>query len=74
MDKLKSRKFWIAILGALGPIGGQFLSQDFTLEQALTASSAILISYIFGQAYVDGKSATAALPAAEVVDASVSQR
>jgi len=56
MGKLKSRKFWIAIIGAIGPLFGQYLSQEFTLEQALMASSAILISYIFGQAYVDGKS------------------
>lgn len=55
MDKLKSRKLWLAIMGAIGPILGQYLSQEFTLEQALTASSAVLISYIFGQAYVDGK-------------------
>jgi hypothetical protein len=55
MEKLKSRKFWLAVLGAIVPVGAQFMSQDLTLEQALTASSAVLISYIFGQAYVDGK-------------------
>ena len=55
MDKLKSRKFWLAVLGAIVPVAAQFMSQDLSLEQALTASSAVLISYIFGQAYVDGK-------------------
>ena len=55
MDKLKSRKFWIAVVGALTPIISQFFSQEITLEQSLIASSAILISYIFGQAYVDAK-------------------
>lgn len=69
MDKLKSRKFWLAIIGAIGPLVGQYLSQEFTLEQALMASSAILISYIFGQAYVDGKSAdVGSAPTKELAD------
>jgi len=55
MDKLKSRKFWLAILGALMPIVGGYVSQSLSLEQALSASSAVLIAYIVGQAYVDGK-------------------
>ena len=59
MQKLKSRKFWIAVIGSLVPLAGQYLAQDFTLEQALTASSAVLISYIFGQAYVDGQEKSA---------------
>ncbi len=68
MAKLKSRKFWIAVLGSLAPLIGQYLSQEFTLEQALTASSAILISYIFGQAYVDGKTEPALLLGASEAD------
>jgi hypothetical protein len=60
MTKLKSRKLWLAILGAVTPIMGQLLSDDITLEKALMASSAIIISYIFGQAYVDGKAAAPA--------------
>jgi len=55
MDKLKSRKFWLAILGALMPVVGGYVSQSLSLEQALSASSAVLIAYIVGQAYVDGK-------------------
>ena len=60
MDKLKSRKFWMAVVGALTPIMAQFFSQEINLEQSLVATSAILISYIFGQAYVDAKSVGAA--------------
>jgi hypothetical protein len=55
MDKLKSRKFWMAVLGALMPVVGGYVSQSLSLEQALSASSAVLIAYIVGQAYVDGK-------------------
>jgi|SaaInlStandDraft_2_1057019.scaffolds.fasta_scaffold204695_1 hypothetical protein len=71
MDKLKSRKFWLAVVGSIGPILGQYFSQEFTLEQALTASSAILISYIFGQAYVDGKAVDGSNPVKELADTKV---
>ena len=54
-DKLKSRKFWFALLGALLPIVAQALTNDIALDQALQASVAIVISYLFGQSYVDAK-------------------
>lgn len=56
-DKLKSRKFWFALLGALLPIIAQAMTNEILFEQALQASVAIVISYLFGQSYVDGKSA-----------------
>jgi len=55
MDKLKSRKFWFAFLGAILPIVGQFFSDSLAADEALQLSSAIIVSYIFGQGYVDAK-------------------
>ena len=54
-DKLKSRKFWMAFLGALLPIVAQYLTNEVALGDALQLSAAIVVSYIFGQGYVDGK-------------------
>jgi|GEM_PF-6977009 hypothetical protein len=57
MDKFKSRKFWFALFGSLLPIIASYLTAELSLEAALTASSAVLCTYIIGQGYVDGKSA-----------------
>ena len=54
-DKLKSRKFWMAFLGATLPIIAQYLGSDIALAEALQLSAAVVVSYIFGQGYVDGK-------------------
>ena len=54
-DKLKSRKFWFALLGALLPILAQYFSADIALQESLQLSAAVIVSYIFGQGYVDGK-------------------
>jgi len=58
MEKLKSRKFWIALLGALAPIAGDALGNLAGVDPAtlVISSVSVVISYIFGQAYVDGKS------------------
>ena len=53
-DKLKSRKFWFALLGALLPIVASFLTSDIDLEAATKASSAVLCTYMLGQGYADG--------------------
>lgn len=53
--KLKSRKFWFALLGALLPQVAAYMSTSVTLEDALQASVAVIIAYIWGQGYVDGK-------------------
>lgn len=54
-DKLKSRKFWFAFLGALLPVVAQYLTDEVSLSESMQVSGAIVISYIFGQGYVDGK-------------------
>lgn len=61
-DKLKSRKFWAALLGAVLPIAAAYLSGDVALDKALELSSAVLISYVFGQGAVDALAARAAGP------------
>ena len=54
-DKLKSRKFWFAFLGALLPIVAQYLTDAVPVAEALQLSAAVIVSYIFGQGYVDAK-------------------
>ena len=54
-DKLKSRKFWFAFLGALLPIVAQYLTDAVPVAEALQLSAAGIVSYIFGQGYVDAK-------------------
>ena len=58
-EKLKSRKFWFAFLGALLPIVAQYLTDSVPLGEALQLSAAVVVSYIFGQGYVDGKAVEA---------------
>ena len=57
LDKLKSRKFWFAFLGALLPIIAQFMSEDISMDAALQLSVGVVVAYIFGQGYVDGNAA-----------------
>lgn len=54
-DKLKSRKFWFALIGAILPIAAQALTDQIEVAEALQLSIGILVSYILGQGYVDGK-------------------
>lgn len=54
-EKLKSRKFWFAFVGAILPIIAQALTDDVALPQALQMTAVVIVSYIFGQGYVDGK-------------------
>ena len=63
-EKLKSRKFWFALLGALLPIIAQGLTEEVAVGDAIQLSVGILGAYIFGQAYVDGQSASAVAEAA----------
>ena len=57
LEKFKSRKFLAAICGALmGPVLA-YLSEDILLAEALQMSAAVIVSYIWGQGYVDGKAA-----------------
>lgn len=57
MDKLKSRKFWLALLGAVLPIIASYLNSEIDVEAAVKAGSAVLCTYMLGQGYVDGKKA-----------------
>lgn len=53
MEKLKSRKFWFALCGTLLPIIAQALTQELPIDQAITLSVGVVVSYIIGQGYVD---------------------
>ena len=59
LEKLKSRKFWFALLGALLPILAQLLTGAVGMDAALQLSSAVIVAYIFGQGYVDAQAAAA---------------
>jgi len=54
-EKLKSRKFWFAFLGALLPVVAQYLTDEVSMAESLQISGAIVISYIFGQGWVDSR-------------------
>jgi hypothetical protein len=54
MDKLKSRKLWMAIFGALLPI----INEEFNLglnTDTVIASVVAIVGYVLGQAHVDAK-------------------
>lgn len=50
MDKLKSRKFWMAIIGAVLPV----IVENYNLDIP-TESLWVIIAYILGQSLVDSK-------------------
>ena len=54
-SKMKSRKFWLALLGAMLPIVAAVLSEEMALNEGVLESVAVIMAYIFGQGYVDGK-------------------
>ena len=56
-ERLKSRKFWMALLGATLPILASYLSGEMALEPAIQASSAVLCTYLLGQGYADAAKA-----------------
>lgn len=54
MDKLKSRKLWMALLAAILPI----INTEFSLgldTSSIIAVIGAIATYILGQAHVDGK-------------------
>lgn len=65
-DKLKSRKFWFALLGALLPILTQLLTGELGWETALTLAIGVIVTYIFGQGYVDGQEKSTAQVTSDV--------
>ena len=61
MDKiparLRSRKFWICVMGALMGVAMPVINGEIPPEHGLEAAAAVLVSYILGQAYQDGRAA-----------------
>ena len=55
MDKLKSRKFWMSLVGACLPFVASALTGEIPMNEAVMESVAVIMAYIFGQGYVDGK-------------------
>lgn len=53
-NKLKSRKFWIAVMGAMMLILTDGLGMDINKEVILGAMG-VLISYILGESYIDSR-------------------
>jgi|ETNvirenome_6_85_1030632.scaffolds.fasta_scaffold00628_21 hypothetical protein len=55
LEKLKSRKFWIALASALAPVAGDALGNLSGVDPTtlIISTTSIVISYIFGQSYVD---------------------
>lgn len=54
MQKLKSRKFWMAVVAGLLVVANEGLGLALP-EEAIMTVAAVAISYILGEAYVDGK-------------------
>ena len=55
-DRLRSRKFWLCVAGALMGVALPILNGEVPPERGLEAAAAILVSYILGQAYQDSQS------------------
>lgn len=54
-DKIKSRKFWFALVGAIMPLVAAAMTEEVAWNEAIMGSVALIMSYIFGQGYVDGQ-------------------
>ena len=63
MEKLKSRKLWVAILALLVELANAFFDLRWSTEQVL-GIAAPAVAYVLGQGYVDGKAAEFDLDAA----------
>ena len=57
--RLRSRKFWLALLGSLLGVALPMLDGSIPPEKGLEMASAILISYVLGQGWVDAAKAKA---------------
>lgn len=59
IQKLTSRKFWVAIVGFITPLLIVFNVPDLTIEQVTTTimSGASLIAYVIGEGLVDASRA-----------------
>lgn len=54
MRKFKSRKFWMAVITAIIVIANDGLGLNLPEESILTLA-AVVIGYIVGESYIDGK-------------------
>lgn len=54
MKKFKSRKFWMAVVTAGIVIANEGMGLNLPQEELLTVAG-VVIAYILGEAYVDGK-------------------
>ena len=52
LEKFKSRKFWMAVIAAALIVANEGLGLDIPADTVL-AFAAVVIGYIFGEAYVD---------------------
>jgi uncharacterized membrane protein len=50
MEKLKSRKFWFALIGAILPVINEHFGLKIPIESVM-----VVIAYILGQSFVDAK-------------------
>ncbi len=56
MDKLKSRKFWVAIIAGAIVVGAAEFGFDLE-QESVVAFTAIVIAYLTGQSIVDRQKA-----------------
>lgn len=54
MEKLKSRKFWVAVVSALLVVANDGMGWSLPSESIMTVAG-IVISYLVGQSIVDAK-------------------
>jgi biopolymer transport protein ExbB/TolQ len=59
VKKLKSRKFWLGLLGTVSPIALQAITGQIGWQMAAGMSTAALITTIMGLAHVDAATAKA---------------
>lgn len=57
ISKLTSRKFWAAVIGFVTTILVAFNYTELQVEQvaSIISATALLVAYILGEGYVDGK-------------------
>ena len=51
--KITRRKWWAMVIGAVAPVLAAYLSDEVQRWEALQASTAVLVSYLFAQGAVD---------------------
>ena len=67
-NKMKSRKFWLALIGAILPIAAAAMTEEMPINEAMMESIAVICAYIFGQGYVDAAAKAAEKKAAAEVE------